>query len=71
MVGGARLRGQSCGLAIHAGRTSTMIVTLVNYILQIRDRFRATGDYTDEVFVKVIISFLIAFRLSLEIVNYV
>jgi hypothetical protein len=49
----------------------TMIVTLINYILQIRDRFRVTGDYTDKAFIKVIISFLIALRLPLEIVNHV
>ena len=50
---------------------ATIIVTLINYILQIRDRFRATGDYTDETFIKIIISFLIALRLSLKTVNYV
>ena len=48
-----------------------MIVTLINYILQVRDRLRATNDYTDEVFVKVIISFLTTLRLPLETVNHV
>jgi hypothetical protein len=50
---------------------ATIIVTLINYILQVRDRLRAISDYTDETFIKVIISFLIALRLSLETVNYV
>jgi hypothetical protein len=50
---------------------ATMIVTLINYILQIRDKLRATGDYTDEAFVEVIIAFLTAFRLFLETVNHV
>jgi hypothetical protein len=50
---------------------ATIIVTLINYILQIRDKFRVTNDYTDKAFVEVIIIFLIAFRLSLEIVNHV
>jgi hypothetical protein len=49
----------------------TMIVTLINYILQIRNKLRAIGDYTDKAFVKIIIAFLIALRLSLETVNYV
>jgi hypothetical protein len=49
----------------------TIIVTLINYILQIRDKFRAINDYTDETFIKVIITFLITFRLFLETVNYV
>jgi hypothetical protein len=48
-----------------------MIVTLINYILQIRDKLRATGDYTDEAFVEVIIAFLTALRLPLETVNHV
>jgi hypothetical protein len=48
-----------------------IIVTLINYILQIRDKLRATSDYTDEIFIKVIISFLIALRLLLETVNHV
>jgi hypothetical protein len=48
-----------------------MIVTLINYILQIRDRFRVIGDYTDEAFIKVIISFLTALCLFLEIVNHI
>jgi hypothetical protein len=50
---------------------ATMIVTLINYILQIKDKLRAIGDYTDKAFVKVIIVFLIALRLSLETVNHV
>jgi len=50
---------------------ATIIVTLINYILQIRDKFRATGDYTDEAFIKIIIFFLTALRLSLKTVNHV
>jgi uncharacterized membrane protein YhaH (DUF805 family) len=50
---------------------ATIIVILINYILQIKDKFRATDDYTDEIFVKVIIAFLIALRLFLETVNHV
>jgi hypothetical protein len=49
----------------------TIFVTLINYILQIRDKLRATGNYTNEAFVKIIITFLIALRLSLETVNHV
>jgi hypothetical protein len=48
-----------------------MIVILINYILQIRDKLRATGDYTDEIFIEIIIAFLTALRLSLKIVNHV
>jgi hypothetical protein len=50
---------------------ATMIVTLINYILQIRDKLRATGDYTDKAFVKIIIVFLTALRLPLKTVNHV